>query len=510
MMQQFFGKNTWIAFGVIIGFWLLGLIGYFSAMGLWILLGVFIAVFSISLKRLDYGVYLAFLELFSSPHGQLISTELEGFTFSLRMCVFMAVLMAWFFGFVTKRYSRSIDVSRLYWFLPLGMAVLIGFIVGYAHNGFSATFSDGNAYLYLVYLFPILSLSWNVERKKILLQLLTAGALSVSFFSLGVLYLFSHFDTPFLKVAYTVLRDLRFAEITNIGTGVYRIFSQTQFFVVTFIFLLIALSLQVRSKFYETVSWSMLFFSTIFLGLSRSFWVGFFVAFLGMVALLALKVRPHLTQWGHATLQYVGGIILAIGLILAVALFPVPTQDLSGADFAEAFSKRTQTDDVAVSSRWNLLHPMMEHIAQNPWYGSGFGTAVTFISDDPRVREVSEDGTWSTVSMEWGWLEVWIKMGVMGPVGLLFIFFFYLKHLLTQEDQDHLWLRIALISGLLFLFTTHFFSPYLNHPIGLGFLLFCFPFLSEKQNVPAVEQERVPLTMKAKQMVPVTIQTDEL
>ena len=151
---------------------------------------------------------------------------------------------------------------------------------------------------------------------------------------------------------------------------------------------------------------------------------------------------------------------------------------------------------------------MVSTILEHPIEGSGFGTAVTFISDDPRVREISEDGSWSTVSMEWGWLEIWIKMGILAPLGFLYLFYMMTKRLLAYAWTDQAWLGIGLLSGLVFLYATHFFSPYLNHPIGLGFILFCIPFLPNKQKVAAQETETINVTLQTKQVAAATIQTD--
>ena len=107
---------------------------------------------------------------------------------------------------------------------------------------------------------------------------------------------------------------------------------------------------------------------------------------------------------------------------------------------------------------------------------------MTFETDDTRVRAISPDGTWTTSSMEWGWLELWIKMGILGPIAFLWIAYELIKHLWAYTKSDQAWLGYALVTGLIFLYGTHFFSPYLNHPIGLGYLLFLIPFLPNKKH----------------------------
>jgi hypothetical protein len=45
---------------------------------------------------------------------------------------------------------------------------------------------------------------------------------------------------------------------------------------------------------------------------------------------------------------------------------------------------------------------------------------------------------------------------------------------------DRAWLGVGLIASLVMLYVTHIFSPYLNHPLGIGFLLFLVPFMQTK------------------------------
>jgi len=99
------------------------------------------------------------------------------------------------------------------------------------------------------------------------------------------------------------------------------------------------------------------------------------------------------------------------------------------------------------------------------------------------VRAINPDGMWTTTSMEWGWFELWIKMGILGPIGFLYAGYQLTKRFWVYTSTQQAWLGYGLIAGLIFIFGTHFFSPYLNHPIGLGYLLFLIPFLPVEKEV---------------------------
>ena len=499
MTQQFFGKTFKHGLIAIAVLYAVAALGYYVGISAVLLLLIAIGAFAISLKRLEYGILFAFIELFSNAHGQLLSTEVSGFMLSLRMTIFAAVMSAWFVQLLRGRVRVSLNDVRLRQFSIVALAVVVGLFSGYLRNGFGAAFSDGNAYLYLGYLLPVTAINWTSELKSKLLQLLAAGATWSMGVSALVLYLFTHFNEVVLSTSYVFLRDLRIAEVTPIGGGVYRVFMQSHFFVGVFLLLLLSMLFQKRWSFKKVFPILSISIATLVLGLSRSFWVGFAGSLLVLFVLILWRSRPSISRWLQSAGHAIGSLVLGLVLIAVIVLFPIPNQSSTGSDLADALSKRaTESGDAAVSSRWKLLDPMIESIKSNPILGSGYGTSVTFQSDDPRVREFSEDGTWTTVAMEWGWFELWVKMGILGPIGFLALAALMIKQLLAYTRTDQAWLGIGLISSIGFLYATHFFSPYLNHPIGLGFLLFCIPFLPNQQAIKVVESTADPLRVKTK------------
>ena len=157
--------------------------------------------------------------------------------------------------------------------------------------------------------------------------------------------------------------------------------------------------------------------------------------------------------------------IAATGLIFAVARFPFPKP--SPADLTVAAQSRLEAGE-AGQSRWNLLPPLWHAVAKHPILGSGFGTTVTYISNDPRVREVSPTGEYTTYAFEWGWLDVWVKLGAVGLIlylGLLA----YIGRALAQCARTST-PCLAGLAVLIALAAVSVFTPYLNHPLGLGIL----------------------------------------
>ncbi|MFA4845870.1 MAG: O-antigen ligase family protein, partial [Patescibacteria group bacterium] len=268
--------------------------------------------------------------------------------------------------------------------------------------------------------------------------------------------------------------------------GVYRVFIQSQVFTIIFGFVLMSFSIFTRDR-RGLLPLGSLIVTTVILALSRSFWFGLVLAVAFLLFLLFKQQRPTFKQMTRFTGSSASCFFLSVMIIVLIVLFPFPRQDLTGYDLALALRERaTNTNDVAIRSRWKLLTPMANSILESPLTGQGFASTVTFVTDDPRAREIHPDGTWTTSSMEWGWLELWIKMGILGPMAFLYAAYEILKRLWAYRWTDQAWLGFGLMAGLVFIFATHFFSPYLNHPIGLGFLLFLVPFLPTKKPAEAV------------------------
>jgi len=480
-MQQFFSHTFWKALLIIGVLYGLGLVGYLTSLSGALLVGVYFVTTLLAWKHLDKAMYLVFIELFCNPHGVLFQTDVSGFSVTLRMAIFGGVMTGWGIGWLTKKYKPALSDDRAHIFLFLAMAASMGFIIGVLARDPFVVFSDGNAYLYLLYLLPILSVRWNHEHRHDLLQILAAGALWVAGLSFLLLFIFSHFGEGILQVTYYFFRDLRVAEITALNGGAYGIFLQSQVFTILFGWILLAMA----GSGYKR-QWLMglgaVVIAVVLLALSRSFWVGLSVATLFLLVVLYRSVKPSLRTvarfggWMFAT------VLLSLGLLIAIALFPFPGKGITGASLVDSLKERTtDSQDVGISSRWNLLLPMLTEIRTSPFVGHGFGTSVTFKTDDPRARELRPDGMWTTVAMEWGWLELWIKMGILGPIGFLYAAYELTRRLLAYTWTEQAWLGYGLISGIVFLFATHFFSPYLNHPIGLGYLLFLVPFLPNKK-----------------------------
>ena len=491
-MQQFFGKTTWrVFFGLmvatVIGFALFRVPeAQIVALAL-ILIGGFVAYW----LKPELAFVLVFAELFGFSHGRLFAEEIGGFLFTSRMALFVGIMLAWGIKWVLRKVSlKSADIFPFAWFVVI-VALGIGLIVGLNNNETRAVLDDFNGYVYALYLLPILSVNWNRLRQCEMIQTIIGASLWISVFSLVLLYTFTHLPNEVLEITYKLVRDARIGEITLMEGGYWRVFIQSQIVLMLGLLFGVSFDLELPKKplVKKSLFWLLAFvIAGLVISLSRSFWVGLVVG-VPVVLYLSLKGKNKLEIIKRFGVWLASGAI-AVGLLATVSLtvFPVPSRVV---DLREVFSERTtELGDVAISSRWNLLPVMIDEMNESPVLGSGFGKELAFVSDDPRVREIYPDGKWRTYKFEWGWVDLWVKMGFLGFFGFVMIFITYDK-LLRENLSNPRWLTNALRASMLALAATNIFSPYLNHPLGIGIILFVTLFLSHGSDVESRVVEKV-------------------
>jgi hypothetical protein len=157
--------------------------------------------------------------------------------------------------------------------------------------------------------------------------------------------------------------------------------------------------------------------------------------------------------------------------VLAVLKIPYPPKTAGGLDIKERFELIAEE---AASSRWNLLPPLWTAIKHNAIGGAGFGATVTYVSNDPRVRALNPTGLYTTSSFEWGYLDIWLKIGLVGMLVYAWIIWKITIKALKYDVPSRLISSLGPIFGLLAVLSVHIGSPYLNHPLGLGLVLFLY------------------------------------
>lgn len=479
-------------FGVLIGLHVLAAFTqhtYWSAIPL---SAAFVAAVVLTYRNIAWGLAFALLEIFIGGHGHLFSLAEFGVPLSVRIVIFLGVMLGFSGRVIVKREFPKFVMARDAALAIILAAIALGGLVGVFSNPLSAVFDDANSYLLLLYALPFAAVTWRTEERALMIKTLFVSALWVSVTTLALSFAFTHLNPEGIWKLYVFVRDARLFEVTLLSGPAelvatlfdkpwyFRVFAQGQL-AVCLAGLFVGSAIVFAPKLDLKRDWPVFLAQAAFLGVilasfSRSFYVGL-IAAAAVFVILAFKGGVSIKQFVQRSLVHVPLVVLGVLLVWLTIVIP-PRPDLRSSPFYKGESDDTR--ELAVSSRWNLLPPMMDEIWSSPVIGSGFGEEVTFISDDPRVRAINPNGEWTTYRFEWGFQDIWLKMGVLGLAG-------FSAYLLTigvaswqqiKKTVATSWLMAASAATVTFLYVTHVFSPYLNHPLGLATMLFVLVFYS--------------------------------
>ncbi len=456
------------------------------------------AVLVLALYKFEYGLYAALIELILGSKGYLFYFEWGGCKISIRIALFLIVLGVYLAKLILKKIEFAWD-KRLVWFVPFFAAIVLGSVYGlFRRFGFQNVFFDANGYFYLLYLFPFLSAFVprqvgelrrdespfsTIEKAQRLKEVVIASGMVLAIFGLVLFYIFSH-DWINADLIYKWLRDTVLFEITFTGS-VFRVFAQSQIFLFPVLFLSL-LDIFERRNLYLAIAGAFFAVSGVFVSLSRSFFVGLAAGAILFLAAVYLKNKKESTK-----------IFFAFILIcLASVGFLWTVEKNEPVAIAERFLPfivitAEKLPDPASLTRKEELIPLFSEILKKPFLGWGFGKTATFTTRDPRALTMlpqcvgKEECPFTTYAFEWGYLDLWLKLGLFGLISLFGILYSLFKRgwgMIQSGDFSAVWL----LSSLAAVAVINIFSPYLNHPLGLGALILfaVFLFISDTSAAP--------------------------
>lgn len=468
----------------------------------------------LSLNKLEYGLYIVLAELFIGSKGYLFSFNLNNkLIFSLRITLFLIVLSVWilkFFEAWLKEFRkkrkffivpedflllRKSNLAKWYYFLFI--FIVWGFLQGILQgNSFDNVFFDFNAWLFFLLIFVFIDTIRDKKQIKIILNILFASLSFLTLKSIFVLFVFSHQFKKVIPFLYRWLADFYLGEISPVSHNFYRVFFTSQVYVLFAFFIVLSLILD-KTIFLKSEKFSLsklikkkkIFLSLLFLfagltlllSFSRSYWFGLFIALIIFFYLFKFIFR---NSW-LKLFKIVGCLIiflaLEMGIVYLLINYPRPPSG-KVVSFTSLVEERITKKEAAGISRINQLLPLMKAIARHPLIGSGFGTTITYKSRDPRVvTRTNPEGWYTTYAFEWGYLDIALKIGL---AGLIFYFLLILKIfqkgwiILKRkvqrkefEKENYSFVSLGILLSIIALLSTNIFSPYLNHPLGIGFLI---------------------------------------
>lgn len=441
--------------------------------------------------KLEYGLAILFAELFIGSKGYLFFYTLGTSTISIRIAIWVIIMSIWFARMLMSwagKYHYSLkpffnnDYFKYFFvlFLFITWGVINGFLKG---NSLSNIFFDFNGWLYFALIFPVFTVIFHREKNEesltdIVLQVFSAATVWLSLETIFLLFVFSHNLNVITEGLYRWLQITGVGEITQMQGGFYRIFFQSHIYVMIgfFVFSLLMIKKYIEKKhkdFYIYYFFSLLFCSVNLISLSRSNWIG-----LAVGILLCGIILIYLHGWKKsfvASMIVLSVAIYSVGLIVVVVKFPYPSPNGSFDVTSMLSDRATQvTGEAGASSRWSLLPELWKEISAHPMLGKGFGTTVTYKSEDPRIIEHNANAQYTTYAFEWGWLDIWLKISIFGALAYLFLLIAII--LKSTSETDNIYssdkiTELGLLIGLISVAAVSFFSPYLNHPLGIGYLI---------------------------------------
>lgn len=442
-----------------------------------LLFGVLVGVAVIASRNLAAGLACILVELLIGSHGHMLDHAAA--PLSLRTGLFAVVMLVWAYGVFRKRYRILVPMRYALLLLPVLFGVSFGLIAG---RGLGTVFADANAYLFLLLALPLASVA-STLRFADLVQVFSAGLSWLAVKTFALLYVFSHFGPDVIRPTYKWVRDTRVAEVTRFLGAFHRVFLPSHLALIPGVGALAAKGVfaQGRREF-RIALLGLAALAAVFLSsLSRSIAIGCAVTLLVFLGILLAARLVRKQELGRFVALFAGAAVL--GGILATVLINIPIPHRTNfISVGNVLEERGTLSDAAVGARWALLGPLWSKILVHPWFGSGFGADVTYISPDPFVRDLSPDGVLTTSAFEWGYLEMWLKMGFLGLASILAFLGFLGRQLFLVAYRSARPVSVALFAAYIGLLVTHIFTPYLNHPLGLGMLL-VLDFFSQKTNV---------------------------
>jgi hypothetical protein len=406
--------------------------------------GIGMLIFAYRNPRWAFGILA--LEFLIGSKGRLLVFQPDlnnDGGISLRIVLFAAYLVGWFFA----RYRKwNIRVPAP--FIALGGLVVYAVWLGIA-LGQPFVFADANAWGALLLILPILDLIaldsaafWSMIKKVAMV-----GIVWIILKTIALFFLFSHsFDANFLEAVHRWIRRTGVGEITAIGDGgIARVFIQSQIYPLLGS---VWLAYEAARRPVGRQHWAAyaLCLIAVILSFSRSFWIAFATGF--FICTIYVSRRKSWSWFKNILVAS----LLALLSIIGAGLFPFPSSTAGSP--VNWFLARAEAGESAATSRWELLPILVDKAMKSPIIGHGFGATVTYQSADPRVV-AQTGGLYTTYAFEWGWIDLWIKFGILGPIVMLWLLYTLIKK------------RPELAPVIATLAVVHIFTPYLNHPLGL-------------------------------------------
>ncbi len=455
-------KYTYFVFyfaGITI-FYIVSWIVYRGMASAHIISGIIIILFLfLAIKKFDYALVVVIGEFLVGQAGIMM----EFFGVSLRLIFFVIVMAIWLLNKIKNQKSKiknlfsyslltanySLYLFAIIFFLLAIFSFTRGVING---NDLRLALGDLISYSFIFLFLPLKELWKDGNSRARVQHLVWASLVFIFLFTFLNLIIFAWGIMEVHSDYYFWLRKLLIGKITNLQNGFFRIVFPSHIWI--FFLMIVAwarvfydMIRQTRSFFKQHLAIAALTSAIMIMNFGRAYFVG------AIVALLFLFLILRSPKW----LKGIGIFLLVVFIELSVIfLISSKGQSLGLSDFFGRLQTITRPEEeLSGLTRLEILKPLLEGINTHWLWGVGLGSTIKYANPlDGTIRE--------TYHLDWGYLELWYELGVIGFTAFSAFLFFLGKRLTRAEDEKERCIAVALVA----LAVATFFGPFLYHSIG--------------------------------------------
>lgn len=429
---------------------------------------VFTLIFILGLtffKNPDYAWMIILAELFLGGAGHY----LEFFGLSIRTVLIVAFLFLWIAHALSGHNKERIIIPhRLYYVLiPLTFFVVFSIFRGLIHgNDTKAIIQDALPFMLFALILPAYHLFSQEKMRHYIIRLLGVFLIGSVIFSLFTSIVFVTKTVELQEPYYKWYRDVTMGKITHVTDSFYRIVAP-EHIIITPLLLIIA-SLLMRDEKHHKM-WRFMFMCGALI-LALNFSRAYLLAF--ALGLLILIYKHKFTRWFIVSFWSITMITL---LFISVNILFSGGKSLGleiiGIRLGSVILPQTEE---STNLRMALLDPIITMIKHHPILGTGLGSSVTFI--DPYTYE-----TLSRRHFDWGYLEMWVELGLFGALSLIAIAVLLVQELIKKIRllSDYHDFYVGLLAGIIAMLFINITTPTLFHVLGILYLVFVMAFVSK-------------------------------
>lgn len=399
-------------------------------------------------KKLSLFAIIIIMELVLGGSGRLITF---GSFISLRYILFLIAILYFIFICIVGKFKiqkNMFYIDVIVFFVMFSVAVANGIVHGY---GIGNVIKSSQGYLYLLMYFPMSILINTKEKSKQAFRLFINCAVILAIVSLAI-FVFFYFDHTMHETFSPILTKFDYGYIALRG-GLPAVFLKTSPLIAVAFVLLLLSFINLKS---ERTLIQLIKLLILFVGLVSTMSMGIWVATFAGVFLTILSSK---------------GKYKVIGLVTIVIITSIAYYLLSGY-IATSLTNRLSTDDSSYIIKLDQAYRLLESWGKRVFFGNGFGIKITFLTDL---------GSRTMINFELFWLQLLVNMGLIGFAVYIKIFiksaYYTLKisKVICFKESMHL---KSLIVGLIVLAIISSVNPFLNNPIGLGYLVIVMTTIS--------------------------------